>query len=248
MVAQSEFGRIACGVVLAEQVVVTEANCPVEVFFFAGHPIDAGEGLEHLAVDFVACGRNFAIFGFDGRVLPDIIEYRNHTVAPGTRAEPFGQRQEAVFDVFRRPEDDTADIGFCISETLFGKRVCVRQRSDAGGKLCFRAEHIEHSACEKRAVCDGRGEDHKGIIISGGVLGIPEIPAALSQAFWDQPCLGVGLFEPGFDVILTANKSFVGKPAVFQSLLKGRVFGGAFLQKFIGAFGASGCGPGKNPP
>ncbi|MBA7679377.1 hypothetical protein ES703_87669 [subsurface metagenome] len=91
------FGRM----VLAQQVIVAEADGPLKVFPVAGHPVDTGKRLEHFAVDFLVRGNDFSIFGFNGCILPHIIEHPEHTVTPGAWPEPFGQRQQAVFDVLR---------------------------------------------------------------------------------------------------------------------------------------------------
>ncbi|MBA7614913.1 hypothetical protein ES703_22187 [subsurface metagenome] len=155
--------------------IVAQADGPVEVFGFAGHPIDTGERLEHLTVDFLVCGDDPSIFGFNRCVLPHIVQHPNHTLAPGCRSEPFGQRQQAVFDILRSSEDNTVDVGLCVVEALFGERICIRQACDAGCESGFGAEHIEHTALEERPVCDSRGKNHKRVIVCGAVLGIPDV-------------------------------------------------------------------------
>ena len=77
-----------------------ECSRPIEIFFVACHPVDTREGLEHFAVDLLAIGDDFSKFCVDGGVLPDIVEDSDHTVAPGAWTQPFGKRQQAVFDVF----------------------------------------------------------------------------------------------------------------------------------------------------
>ena len=85
----------------AQQIIVAEADGPFEVFLLAGHPVNARKRLQHLAVYFLVGGRDFAVLRFDGGVLPYIIKDANHSLAPGAWPEPFGKRQQPVFDIFR---------------------------------------------------------------------------------------------------------------------------------------------------
>jgi len=69
------------------------------------------------------------------------------------------------------------------------------------------------------SVGDSCGEHHKRIVICGTIFGIPDV-LVFAQVPWDKAGLWVGIFEPAFDKIPTAYKSFISQEPVLQGELK----------------------------
>ena len=219
VIPQPEPLLVPRGMAAAEKIVVAQPHGPFQVLPIVRHPVDPGEGLEHLAVHLMVRRGDRPEIGLDRRVLPDRIEHLDHSIGPEALSEPLGERQEPVLDVLRRAEDQPVDVRLLVMETPFREGVGVRQGSHARAELPLGAQHLEHASLEEGAVDQGRGENHEGIVVRRAVTGIPEI-APLSQVPGDQPASTVRLRQPSFHVSAAPLQPLGGQDPVFPRSLE----------------------------
>ncbi len=213
MIAQAQFGKVAGGVVIAQQVVIGDAAGHIEIASIAGIEIEAAEDLHHFTVDFDVIGREPAEGGLERGLVEDAVDDGGHALGPGGGAEPFGNGHEAVLNVFGAIEDQAVEA-FLFVAVFPGIEVVLRgQAVGLGGDTGFGMENVEHAALIQGAVGQGGGQDHKCVVVGGGVFAVPEVLVA-GQIARNQAGCGIGVAEPAIHIFAAAAQGFVGLTAV----------------------------------
>ena len=181
-----------------QQIVVSQPEGPVEVFLLARHPVDAGEDLQHLAVDFGIGRRDFSARRLDRGMFPDIVDNPDHPLGPRALSQPFGHRQEAVFDVLRTAEDDPRQVRLGVREVLLRERPGIGQPVDPAGQPRLRIKHLPHAALKKPSVGHRGGQHHERIVVGGRIAGVPDIGIGV-QVSRDQSRDRIRMSQPAVD-------------------------------------------------
>jgi hypothetical protein len=92
-----------------------------------------------------------------------------------------------------------------MAEGLRLEKKIVRQRPDPGSEPPFRLQHRPHLSPEQSPIEESRSQDHKGIVIRGGVLSVPE--GITIEIPGNQSTFRVGMCHPSSDIITAAEKS-----------------------------------------